>query len=239
VRRADRLFEIVRSLRGRRLTTARQLTQWPEVSERTTIYCHVADLLTSGVPIDGEAGAGYRIKPGFNLPPQMFNVNEIEALVIGARVVESRGRPGLAQACAPLAVRRIEDFLRRVPSEKRTAVARSVPWASGRGGASDAAGHVGERLRHRIGDAALLIVAFLGRQVEGVVDVVADVARRQPVQCNAGDVGQQPWIDRLAAFARDTQHLVEHQALVVVVDRIETGATHDRPCARLAAASAT
>jgi predicted DNA-binding transcriptional regulator YafY len=96
MRRADRLFEIVHHLRGRRLTTAAQLSGWLEVSERT-IYRDIADLLASGIPIDGEAGVGYRLHPDFDLPPIMFGHNEIEALVIGARMVESWGGPGLAQ----------------------------------------------------------------------------------------------------------------------------------------------
>lgn len=95
MRRADRLFEIVQYLRGRRLTTAAQLAEWLEVSERT-IYRDVADLVGSGVPIDGEAGVGYRISAQFDLPPLMFSHNEIEALVVGARFVQAWGGPGLA-----------------------------------------------------------------------------------------------------------------------------------------------
>ena len=97
MRRADRLFEIVQYLRGRRLTTAAQLAQWLEVSERT-IYRDIADLAASGVPIDGEAGVGYRLHPHFDLPPLMFNYEEIDALVMGARFVESWGGPA-TRAC--------------------------------------------------------------------------------------------------------------------------------------------
>src|ERR1043165_2678315 len=82
MRRADRLFEIVQYLRRRRLTTAAQLAQWLEVSERT-IYRDIADLCASGVPIDGEAGVGSRLHPHFDLPPLMFNYEEIDALVMG------------------------------------------------------------------------------------------------------------------------------------------------------------
>lgn len=96
MRRADRLFEVVHHLRGRRLTTAAQLAEWLAVSERT-IYRDIADLVASGVPIDGEAGVGYRLHPDFDLPPLMFNATEIEALVIGARMVEAWAGPGLAQ----------------------------------------------------------------------------------------------------------------------------------------------
>lgn len=117
MRRADRLFEIVHHLRGRRLTTAAQLARWLEVSERT-IYRDVADLLASGIPIDGEAGVGYRLRPDFDLPPLMFTHNEIEALVIGARIVESWAGPGLGQG-ARSALAKIAAVL---PKEKRTAL---------------------------------------------------------------------------------------------------------------------
>ena len=120
MRRADRLFEIVHHLRGRRLTTAAQLAEWLEVSERT-IYRDIADLLATGVPIDGEAGVGYRLSPDFDLPPLMFNRNEIEALVIGARMVESWGGPGLAQG-ARSALAKIATAL---PSDKRVTLESS------------------------------------------------------------------------------------------------------------------
>lgn len=126
MRRADRLFEIVQHLRGRRLTTARQLAQWLEVSERT-IYRDVADLLASGVPIDGEAGVGYRIRPGFDLPPLMFTFNEIDALVTGARFVESWGGPGLAQG-ARSALAKIAAAL---PADKRVALESARLFAPG------------------------------------------------------------------------------------------------------------
>ncbi len=95
MRRADRLFQIVQHLRGRRLTTAAQLALWLRVSERT-IYRDVRDLSLSGVPVEGEAGVGYRLKSGFDLPPIMFTVDEVEALVAGARMLETWGGPGLA-----------------------------------------------------------------------------------------------------------------------------------------------
>jgi predicted DNA-binding transcriptional regulator YafY len=94
VRRADRLFQIVQHLRGRRLTTATQLAGWLEVSERT-IYRDIRDLSISGVPVEGEAGMGYRLSSGFDLPPIMFTVDEVEALVAGARMIEAWGGPAL------------------------------------------------------------------------------------------------------------------------------------------------
>ena len=84
MRRADRLFQIVQHLRGGRLVTARMLGERLEVSERT-IYRDIADLQSTGVPIDGEAGVGYIMREGFDLPPLMFTRDEIVALVAGAR----------------------------------------------------------------------------------------------------------------------------------------------------------
>ena len=86
MRRADRLFQIIQYLRGRRLTTARWLAERLEVSERT-VYRDIRDLGLSGVPIEGEAGVGYVLRRGFDLPPLMFDRDEIEALVVGARMV--------------------------------------------------------------------------------------------------------------------------------------------------------
>jgi predicted DNA-binding transcriptional regulator YafY len=99
MRRADRLFQIVEYLRRRGTTvTAQQLASDLEVSERT-IYRDVADLLASGVPIEAEAGVGYRLPRGsFDLPPLMFTSEEIEALVLGARVVKAFGDPALSRA---------------------------------------------------------------------------------------------------------------------------------------------
>ena len=97
MRRADRLFQIVSLLRQRRFVTAAWLATRLEVSERT-IYRDVRDLTGSGVPIEGEAGVGYRLGKDFDLPPMMFNVDEIEALVFGARMVEAWGDDDLRQA---------------------------------------------------------------------------------------------------------------------------------------------
>jgi len=98
MRRADRLFQIIQLLRRRRtVTTAAQLAGRLEVSERT-VYRDIRDLMLAGTPIDGEAGVGYRIRPGYDLPPLMFDRDEIQALVLGARIVRQFGDPALARA---------------------------------------------------------------------------------------------------------------------------------------------
>ena len=98
MRRADRLFQIVGVLRRRRTaTTAAHLAERLGVSERT-VYRDIRDLVLAGTPIDGEAGVGYRIRPGYDLPPLMFDRDEIQALVLGARIVRQFGDPALARA---------------------------------------------------------------------------------------------------------------------------------------------
>lgn len=89
MRRADRLFELVQLIRGRRLATAAWLAQRLEVSERT-VYRDVADLQAQGVPIEGEAGVGYRMAAGFDLPPLMFTRDEAKALVAAVRIAQTR-----------------------------------------------------------------------------------------------------------------------------------------------------
>jgi len=97
MRRADRLFQIVQLIRGRRLTTAAFLAQRLEVSERT-VYRDVADLQHQGVPIEGAAGVGYRLGKGFELPPLMFTVDEARALLASVRMAQVWQDPALAKA---------------------------------------------------------------------------------------------------------------------------------------------
>lgn len=97
MRRADRLFQIVQYLRAGRLLTARTLAERLEVSERT-IYRDIADLQASGVPIDGEAGIGYLMRAGYDLPPLMFSHEEMAALTLGARIVRAWGGARMALA---------------------------------------------------------------------------------------------------------------------------------------------
>ena len=109
MRRADRLFELVQSLRRRRVSTAAQLARALGVSERT-VYRDVRDLSLSGVPVLGEAGVGYALAKGFEVPPLMFTGAEVEALVLGARIVKAWADPELREA-AEEALTKIEAVL--------------------------------------------------------------------------------------------------------------------------------
>ncbi len=98
MRRADRLFQIIQQLRRRRHpVTGDQLAEALGVSTRT-IYRDIRDLSLSGVPITGEAGVGYVLSRSYDLPPLMFDEIELEALALGARMVQSWADPDLARA---------------------------------------------------------------------------------------------------------------------------------------------
>lgn len=108
--RSDRLFEIIQILRAaRQPITACLLAERLEVSERT-IYRDMATLMGRGVPIFGEAGLGYVMRSGYDLPPLMFTAEEVEAIVLGARLVMRAGDRALA-AAADSAVAKIETVL--------------------------------------------------------------------------------------------------------------------------------
>ncbi|QQR38996.1 helix-turn-helix transcriptional regulator [Devosia rhizoryzae] len=96
--KTERLFSIMDALRRhRRPITAAALAEEQKVSVRT-LYRDIQTLIGLGAPIDGEAGVGYMLKPGFFLPPLMFSTEELEALVLGARWVETQPDDDLGAA---------------------------------------------------------------------------------------------------------------------------------------------
>src|SRR5258705_7059425 len=124
MRRADRLFQIVQFLRGRRLTTAAFLAGRLEVSLRT-VYRDVRCLSLSGVTAEGGAGVGHRLGRGFDVPPLMFTLNEIEGLAVGARMVEAWGGPVLADSARTA----IEKIVAALPADRRLAVDKTRLYA--------------------------------------------------------------------------------------------------------------
>ena len=124
MRRAERLFQIVQLIRGRRLTTARVLAERLEVSQRT-VYRDVADLLAQGVPIEGEAGVGYRMGAGFDLPPLMFSADEARSLVAAVRVAQ----PRLDDALGGAAEAALSKILAVLPVGARAAAESLVVFA--------------------------------------------------------------------------------------------------------------
>ncbi len=124
MRRADRLFQIVQLVRGRRLSTAEFIARRLEVSVRT-VYRDIADLQRQGVPIEGEAGVGYRMRAGFDLPPLMFTRDEAQALVAAVRLAQ----PRLDETLAARAESALSKILAVLPAAARAAAESLAVYA--------------------------------------------------------------------------------------------------------------
>lgn len=109
MRRADRLFHIVQILRRGKVITAAQIAHELEVSDRT-VYRDLQDLSARGIPLRAEAGVGYLLEKGFDIPPLMFNAGEVESLVIAARMLEAWADPEM-RAQIKSALEKIEQVL--------------------------------------------------------------------------------------------------------------------------------
>ncbi len=98
MRRADRLMQIVQILRRRRTPTSAKLIAEELGVVPRTIYRDIVDLQAAHVPIVGERGTGYVLRKGYDLPPLMFDVQELEVIMLGAQMVADRGDAALAKA---------------------------------------------------------------------------------------------------------------------------------------------
>src|SRR6266702_2691985 len=127
MRRADRLFDIIQTLRAApRPLTAAALAEKLEVTVRT-IYRDVATLQARRVPIEGAPGVGYVLRKGFDLPPLMFTVDEVEAITVGARLVQRLRDSELQQA----AKRVLDKVTVVLPESLRSHVAGAPFYVSG------------------------------------------------------------------------------------------------------------
>jgi predicted DNA-binding transcriptional regulator YafY len=155
MRRSDRLFDIIQRLRtAKGPTTAARLAAELEVTPRT-IYRDIATLQARRVPIDGEAGVGYILRKGFDLPPLMFTIDEVEAIAVGARMVGRLRDPKLQEAA--------ESVLAKVtvvlPEVLRASLAASPIFVS-EGDAVTASGVDMAELRAAIRDSAKFHIAY-------------------------------------------------------------------------------
>ena len=119
MRRADRLFRLVELLRSRRHATGQWLAEQLGVSLRT-LYRDIRDLSLSGVPVEGEAGVGYRLSYKLDVPPLLFDIAELEALLVGSRMVQAWGR------MAKLPRNSRKDSLKRMTDPTRSVTAVSM-----------------------------------------------------------------------------------------------------------------
>jgi predicted DNA-binding transcriptional regulator YafY len=150
MRRADRLFQLVQILRTRRMATGDDLAIAVGVSKRT-VYRDVRDLVYSGVPIRGEAGVGYRLDRGYELPPLTFTAEELEGLALGARFVSAWGDKQLASAVGS-AMTKIEAA---IPEALRRALLDAPLFTPGFERAAEMSRHVGT-LRRAISERRLI-----------------------------------------------------------------------------------
>jgi predicted DNA-binding transcriptional regulator YafY len=126
--RTQRLLTLLDALRRhRRPVTAAALAVELGVSIRT-IYRDVQTLIGLGAPVDGEAGLGYMLRGGFFLPPLMFDEDELEALVLGARLVERQGDKALAASAANA----LSKIAAAAPKNLRDTMADIGIWVPGR-----------------------------------------------------------------------------------------------------------
>lgn len=110
MRRGDRLFDIIQTLRvASKPMTAATIAERLEVTVRT-VYRDIATLQARRVPIEGAAGVGYVLRRGFDLPPLMFTADEIDAIAVGARLVSRLRNSGL-QAAAESVIEKITTIL--------------------------------------------------------------------------------------------------------------------------------
>jgi predicted DNA-binding transcriptional regulator YafY len=130
--RSNRLFEVIQLLRrASKPMTAQHLADRLEVTKRT-IYRDIVALQSMRIPIEGEAGIGYMMRRGFDLPPLMFDADEVEAIVVGLALLQRTGDRGLNLAAESVAAK-IADVL---PIEAGRAMRRSALTVSAWGTAA-------------------------------------------------------------------------------------------------------
>jgi len=199
--RAERLLELMQNLRLRRRPVAgAALADELSVSLRT-LYRDIDALKAQGARIEGEAGLGYVLRPGFTLPPLMFSLEEVEALALGARWVEGRADEGLKKA-ARGALAKIAAVL---PPER----AEALDWPTLLAGASKPGEQEGMSLplvRKALGAERKLELAYVdkdGRQSTRIVWPVAvgffDHARMLAAWCETREAFRHFRLDRMAA----------------------------------------
>ena len=115
MRRTERLFQIIQILRANQFpVTGRSLADELEISLRT-LYRDMAELIAQRIPVNGEAGTGYVLDDGYDMPPLMLTADELEAAALGADWVSSHADPSLSRAARDL-VSKLSDA---IPEELR------------------------------------------------------------------------------------------------------------------------
>ena len=201
--RAERLLDLMQNLRRRRRPVAGSaLAEELGVSLRT-LYRDIASLQAQGAAIEGEAGFGYVLKPGFTLPPLMFTLDEVEAMALGARWVEGRADGGLASAA--------RDALAKIAAVLPAERAAALDWPTllaGAGQAGEAESAALPVVRKALAEERKLAFAYAdknGRPSDRVVWPVAvgffDSSRMLAAWCETREAFRHFRLDRMAGVA--------------------------------------
>ncbi|HWB52033.1 MAG TPA: YafY family protein [Stellaceae bacterium] len=172
LRRADRLFDLLRVLRGaKQPVTAASIAAELEVTVRT-VYRDIATLQARRVPIEGAAGIGYVLRRGFDLPPLMFTADEAEAIAVGVRLLARTGDPGLQKA----AERVLSKVSLVVPDPLRDYLTTAPVYVSKSGAPVPAQRDLPATIRHAIRDSRKMRIAYrdeAGRETSRVIQPFA------------------------------------------------------------------
>jgi predicted DNA-binding transcriptional regulator YafY len=156
LRRADRLFDILRILRAARApVTAASIADELEVTART-VYRDIATLQARRVPIEGAAGIGYVLRRGFDLPPLMFTEDEAEAIAVGVRMLARTGDPGLQKAAESV----LSKVTLVVPDPLREYLSTAPVYVSKSGAPVPALRNLPTTIRHAIRDGRKMRIAY-------------------------------------------------------------------------------
>lgn len=165
--RTERLFDLIAELRGHRTPVpAATLAARLGVSVRT-IYRDMATLSALGAPVDGAAGVGYLLRPGFFLPPLSFSAEELEALVLGARWVRRQDDRGLVDAAGSA----LAKIAAAAPQDLRDAIDGVGVWVAPSCAEPDSI-PIGETLREAIRTERRLAMVYRREGAEPVARVV-------------------------------------------------------------------
>jgi predicted DNA-binding transcriptional regulator YafY len=172
MRRSDRLFDVIQRLRtASRPVTAAMLAADLEVTPRT-VYRDIATLQARRVPIEGAPGIGYVLRKGFDLPPLMFTIDEVEAIAVGARLVHRLPDPKLQQAAKAV----LAKVTVVVPERLRPHIADAPVYVSP-GMLAEAQGADLAEIRAAIRDSRKLYIAYAdeqGRRTNRTIWPIAD-----------------------------------------------------------------
>jgi predicted DNA-binding transcriptional regulator YafY len=156
MRRADRLFDILRILRAAPgPVTAATIAEELEVTVRT-VYRDVATLQARRIPIEGAAGIGYVLRRGFDLPPLMFTEDEAEAIAVGVRMLARTGDPGLQKAAESV----LSKVTLVVPDPLRDYLNAAPVYVAKRGAPVPERRDLPETIRHAIRDGRKMRIAY-------------------------------------------------------------------------------